>query len=337
MNTQRRNGSALLLALVTLVILSALMVSFLFRIHLEAELATAYRFRVKAQSLAEAGQEYAKLMLIKSFRAGNEPEEEYSERFFLALKNLSRGMAVSGYTVEMDGGAFTLHITPEQGRRNVNTLSEADWEQMLENVGVPEELHDPLFASFQDWIDADEASRLQGAESDDPYYTDRGYPVKNARVDTIDEMLLIKGFTRAILYGGRLEEEHEMPEVEVSGIAPLLTVYGDGRVNVNTANRDVLLTVSGLKEEDADRLIEGRTGPDEIPGTEDDGYPSTDRALAYAGLPGDVSNVFSTTDRRWVRVTSVGEAGGVRAAIWTLYEFTGRGLSVHAYREEPLP
>ena len=33
--------------------------------------------------------------------------------------------------------------------------------------------------------------RLNGAESDDPYYK-RGYPVKNTPIDSINELLLIK-------------------------------------------------------------------------------------------------------------------------------------------------
>lgn len=337
MSRPSREGSALLLALVTLVILSSVMVSFLFRIRLESELAVNYRFRMKARALAGAGQEYAKLMLLKSIRPGTEPEDEYGEEFFVALKNLERGLAVSGYAVEMGDGSFTLHIAPEQGRRNVNRLSEADWEQMLENRGVPDELHGDLVASFLDWTDTDEASRLKGAESDAPFYEDRGYPVKNAPVDTLDELLLIKGFTPAILYGGHLEEQHDMPDTRVEGIAPLLTVYGEGTVNLNAASREVLLSVSGMTERQADRVLEGRTGLDDEIGTEDDGFQNTAQAIAFAGLPADSRNLFTTTGAQYIRVTSIGEAGGVRAGIWAVYEFNGRSPTVLYFREEELP
>ncbi len=332
-----RSGSALLLALVTLVILSALMVTFLFRIRLETELATRYRFRMKSQALARAGLEFGKLMLTKSLNPGNEAEEEYGEEFFLRLKNLQRGMGMSAFTHEMEDGSFTLHIQPEQGRRNINRLSEPDWEVMLENSGVPSELLNPLIGAFLDWTDANDLTRLHGAESDDPFYLDRGYTVKNAPIDTIDELLLIKGFTRALLYGGSLEEFWDMPDVQVTGIARLLTVYGDGRLNLNTADRDVLLSLSGLRSEQVDELLRGRDGIDGIPGTEDDGFRSVEEALSYAQIPAENAGVFNTADRRWVRIVSIGTAGNARAAIWSVLEFTGRDMVTVFFREEEIP
>lgn len=333
MKTSRR-GSALMLALITIVILSTLMVSFLFRIHLESDLAARARFGMKAQHLARGGQDYAKWMLLKSLRAGNEPEEDMEERFFVAAKNLQNGMAISQYEVETDGGRILISITPETGRRNVNRLSEADWEQLLENIGLPGRHHARLIACFLDWTDADEATRLLGAESDDPHYQDNELPVKNGPVDSLNELGMIKGFTRSILYGGRLDDDfYKEPEVIVSGILPLLSVYGDGSVNLNSATRDVLMTVSGIREEQVDRLIEGRWGPDQIPGTEDDGYRDAARAMAVAGLPADAGSTFSTSDLRWVRVSTVGEAGPVRKSIHAVYEFSQNQLTLLSYRE----
>ncbi len=332
-----RRGSALLLALVTLVILSTLMVAFLFRVRVDTELAARYRYRMKAQALARAGLEYAKLMLTKSLNPGNEPQDEYGEAFFLALKNMQRGMPLSGFTHEMQDGRFTLHIQPEQGRRNINRLSQADWEALLENSGVPSELFNPLIGAFLDWTDPNDLTRLHGAEAEDPFYTDRGYTPTNAPLDTLDELLLIKGFTRAILYGGSLADFWDMPDLHVTGIARLLTVYGDGKLNLNTASLDALLTVSGLRPEQAEQLLLGRDGPDRIPGTDDDGYRSPEEALSYAGLPPSSAPLFSTSDRRWMRIVSIGEAGDTRTAIWSIVEFSGRDILPLFHREEEIP
>lgn len=54
-----------------------------------------------------------------------------------------------------------------------------------------------------------------------------------------------------------------------------------------------LLTLSGLDEKQADRLLEDRTGLDGIPGTKDDGFQAVEQALSYARLPGDTVNLFS--------------------------------------------
>ena len=332
-----RCGSALILALVTLVVLSALVFSFMFHIQLEGELATRYRFRMKAQSLAQAGTEYAKFLLVKSLRPGAEPEEEYGEDFFIRLQHLNRGLALSGLEVPMDEGTFTLYIQPESGRRNINRLSREDWEALLEATGVPEQLHPELIDCFLDFTDGNDLTRLNGAESDDPFYVDRGYAVKNAPIDTLDELLLIKGFTRAIVHGGTLHEFWDMPRVRVSGIAPLLTVYGDGRLNVNTASREVLMTLPGILEEQVERLLEGRLGIDGIPGTELDGFRSPAEAAAFANLPPEAAALFTTSERQYIRVTSIGEAGGVRSAIWVIYEQSGQDLLTIFHREADLP
>lgn len=332
-----RRGSALLFALVILVVLSSLMVSFLFRMHLESDLTIRYRATHRARSLATAGQEYAKLLLLKSLNPGNEPEPEYEEDFFIATRHLSRGVAVRGMERELGAGRFTLHILPESGRRNINQLAEADWRTLLEETGVPDDLHDELIGAFLDWTDADDASRLHGAESDDDFYRDAGYPVKNAPIDTLNELLLIKGFTRAIVYGGPLREEYDRPDDVVRGFADLLTVYGDATLNLNAVDRDTLLTLSGLREDQIDELLEQRRGLDGLPGTEDDGFASVSEALQAARLPNDAGSLFSVGDRRWVRVVSIGEVDGVRAGTWAVYEFSGQTLTTLAFREEEIP
>jgi type II secretory pathway component PulK len=118
-----RTGSALMLALITIVVLSTLMVSFLFRIQLESDLAARARFGMKAEHLARGGQEYAKWILLKSLRAGNEPEEDMEERFFVATKNLQQGVAISEYAIETQSGRILLSITPETSRRNIKPMT----------------------------------------------------------------------------------------------------------------------------------------------------------------------------------------------------------------------
>lgn len=333
----RKKGSALVLALVTIVVLSALVVSFVFQVRLEGELAARYRHRLKARSHARAGAEHAKFLLVKSLRPGIEPEVEYGEEFFVRLQNLNRGLALSGWVHELGGGSFTLSIQPESGRRNVNRMQAEDWEALLEATGVPEDMHAALIDCFLDFTDGNDLTRLNGAESDDPFYVERGYRVKNAPIDTLDELLLIKGFTRAIVFGGTLHEFWDRPDIQVSGIAPLLTVYGDGRINVNTASREVLMSIPGIREDQVDRLLEGRLGIDGVAGTELDGFQTPQEAVSFAGLPPDAAALFTTGERRYMRVTSIGEAGGVRSGVWIVFEQSGNNLMPVFYREEEIP
>lgn len=335
MSISKRNkrGSALLLALVTIVILSALMVSFIFRMHLESELASQKRFEFKAQSLAAGGQEYAKWMLSQALQSGSEEAEDMGEAHELAMLHLSSGIPLTNYPVEAEEGSIRLSILPENSWRNVNLLSDADWEQLLENSGVPLEHHAGLIAQFRDWTDEDDQSLLLGAEEDDDFYQDRELPVKNAPLTAVEELQYIKGFTSAICFGGTLEEYYNEPDVEVTGILPLLTVYGKQSISLQSASKQVLMTLSGIREEQVDQLIEARRGIDGVEGTEDDGFQNQNQALGIANLPQNLNGAFTLADFSTVRIYSIGEVGQVRQAVEAIYEMNGRSFSLLSYRE----
>ncbi|MCY2925820.1 MAG: type II secretion system protein GspK, partial [Planctomycetota bacterium] len=58
-----------------------------------------------------------------------------------------------------------------------------------------------LAAGAADWRDADDTTSDTGAEGDYYRSLDDPYRAKNAPFETIEELLLVKGFTRDILYG----------------------------------------------------------------------------------------------------------------------------------------
>jgi len=132
-------------------------------------------------------------------------------------------------------GKVSGDITDEDGKFCVNKLQEKHWERLLSQPRfglVPEEIF-RIIHGVKDWIDPDDdVSGIYGAE--DAYYREKGYRCKNGPMDTIEEMLLVRGVTRAIFYGdGRRE-----------GIRDCFTVYGDGTININTAPVPVLLALS---------------------------------------------------------------------------------------------
>jgi general secretion pathway protein K len=334
-----KSGSALIVALWMLIILSLLVGSFAFEMNIEAGITSYYRKRMKTQYLSRAGIEYAKLMLAKSFKAKKEaPEEDEDEETYIHALNLQKGMGVSGLTQELGDGKFLVDILPEQGRRNVNTMTDEDWEEVLDQGNVPQEEWPDLIDCFQDYIDEGDEHQLNGAESDDEFYMERNYECKNAPLDTVDELTLVKGFTQAIVFGGPSEEKDGDP---YPGIAPLLTTWGDGKVNVNTASREVLLTLPGIEDFDVDDIINGRAGEDEEPGTKDDGWESVDAVMAKLGLGGKdaeaVQSRITTTERTFVRVISKGEIEGIRSGIWAVFQADASGVIPLFWREEDMP
>jgi general secretion pathway protein K len=328
----RRRGAILIVVLWVLIVLSLLVGTLAFEMHVESNITSYYRKRVKAQFLAQAGIEWAKLMLIKAGTFSDSVEDQHPD-LYLNATLLNRGMPVSGFRHQLGEGEFVLDLVPEQGRRNVNTLTEDDWREILDQTRVPEEKWDELIDAFFDWTDPDEAHRLNGAESDDAFYEDRGYEVKNGPLDTVDELLLIKGFTPPIVFGGPAKNEEDPP---MSGFASMLTAWGDGRVNVNTASRDVLLTLPEMDELSVDAILQGRAGIDGIYGTEDDGFSSVEEVLAVTGLNQALGSRITTTERRFIRATSVGEVQGVQAGVWAIFRQQGNNLVVVYWREESM-
>lgn len=329
-----QSGAALIVTLWVLIILSLLISGFAFEMHVEANVTSYYRKRLKAQYLARAGTEWAKFVLVKSQSISDDDvaTDEEDQAAFLGAKQMSRGVAVRNIEKELGDGKFVVDIVPEEGRRNVNTLSDDEWKELLDQTRVPEEIWDELIGCFRDWVDENDEHRINGAESDDPYYTERGYEVNNEKIRTIDELALIKNFTPEIVYGGLAEDEADEPYL---GIARHLTVWGEGRVNVNTASKEVLMTFLDMDEYLADDIINGRAGIDGETGTEDDGYQDVAELESIVGaIPESVKGNITTTDRTYLRVVSVGEVGEVKTGIWCIYRQDGANVTPVYWREE---
>jgi type II secretory pathway component PulK len=75
------------------------------------------------------------------------------------------------------------------------------------------------------------------------------------------EALVTRGLvTAALLYGTEAQP----------GLAAYVTVWGSGKININTAPLQVLTTLPGLTPAIATALLHHRQGPDQQPGTGDD-------------------------------------------------------------------
>jgi hypothetical protein len=95
-----------------------------------------------------------------------------------------------------------------------------------------------LVAAIIDYIDEDEDTYDVGgigAEKDE--YIKLGYPCRNGPIEFLEELLMVlkvKGLGEALFYGTG----------ESPGISKYLTPYGDGKININTADRLVLQALS---------------------------------------------------------------------------------------------
>lgn len=333
-----RDGAALIVAVWVILLMTILISSMAFDMQVEANVAGYQRKRLKAQYLARAGMEWATAVLSR--RVTENPDEDLQlqpqqdEKLVVASINLARGVGVSGVEREFGEGKFIVDILPEESRRNVNILTEEDWREILDQAGVENTRWPELIDCFYDWIDEGDTHRLNGAETDDPYYADKEYEVKNAPLDTVDELLMVKGFDRSILYGGPSKEDEK---VMYNGIAGWLTTWGDGKINVNTASREVLMTLPEIEEYVIDAILEERKGLDGLPNTKDDGFRTVEDVVAKTGLDQQLAGLITTSERKYLRVISIGDIEGVRSGIWAVIQAGEGGVIPVYWREEAMP
>jgi len=318
-----KEGAALLVALWVLIILSLIVSSFAFEIQLEAMLVSHKRKKFQAEMLAQSGIEYARAILDKQSEAKELEIEDMAEDldgFMQSALFIKRGLSTTS-TIELGDGSFSVTLESAEAGRNVNLLSRDEWLEILEMANVPSTEWDTMVDCLEDWIDPGDLHGLNGAESDDPFYQDRGYPVKNGPLDSVEELLLIKGWGADILYGKESDEEGDA----IFGIANLLTVWGDGKVNLNTASTDVLLSYAEYEDWELESVLEARNGEDGEAGTLDDG-------IKNLGDVGADPNKFKLQSD-FVKVTSVGDMFGDQYQIEAIFMLKGKNSMV-VYWEE---
>jgi len=208
----------------------------------------------------------------------------------------------AGSAAFFDAGRFELNIEDESGKIPINNLIKenqynADIKDLLTRFltlpefDMDEQQADDIVDAVGDWIDKDDETTGFGAEN--IYYEglEEPYACKNAPLDCIDELLMVKGITEDLYYGTG----------ETPGIAKYLTVYGGEKININTAPKPVLMT-----------LTDGITGEmisnmDEYRRDEENDLSRLDWYKEIAGMDGiDIKQNLISTKSNIFRITSTG-------------------------------
>lgn len=146
-------------------------------------------------------------------------------------------------------------LVDEESKMNLNHVkSPALLGRLLEKgAGLKSEEAQDLAASIIDWRDNDDFTHAGGAEASYYRALKPPYAPKNADFQTLQELLFVKGMTPAIL----------------KRIRPLVTVDGDGKINVNTG-RPVQFAAHGIGIATIRKIDAFRKGLDGKWGTKDD-------------------------------------------------------------------
>jgi general secretion pathway protein K len=239
-----QDGIALLMVLWALTILSVVVLSFSLMARTETHSTASFRTAVTGRFLAEAGVERGIMEIL--YRNVNK-EQAVAVAGMEVLR--VDGTLYAG-TIEKSG--YTFRITDESGKIPLNALTDTSGillKNLLTNLGYQPQEADTVVDSVLDWRDQDELHRLSGAESDYYMSLPNPYKAKNGKFDTLEELLLVKGVTPAMLYG----------DGKRKGIIDFLTVYSNtNAININAAPKEVLAAIPGMSPEKVDYVLAQR-------------------------------------------------------------------------------
>jgi len=240
-----QRGVALVLTLLILTLLVVTGLELNRAIRVEATLAGNYRDLTQGSYIAQSGVEIARALIQDDDPSYDSLDERWAQ--FAVFAYLSHRLFTDG--------DFTGQIVDESSKFNPNGLIDPygnvdpkkkdQLERLLQLMGHNPEVMDAIL----DWLDPDDQRRPMGAEREYYMTLKRPYAPKNGPLDSLGEMLLIKGMDSSTFYG---TDERE-------GLRNYVTIYSEGKININTASLPVLLCLSSKVDQTmAEAVLESR-------------------------------------------------------------------------------
>ncbi len=238
-----RGGVALVIVIWIIVVLIAIVGEFSYSMRTEINIARNFKEEEEAYQLALAGIEQAKLELLSAKTNAVVYLDEDNE---LVFGNDSEDKEKLERKKDLGNGSFTYTITDEDGKLNINTESLERLKYIFLETGIDITEVDTIADSVIDWRDPDDLHMLNGAEEDYYRSLDKPYSCKDGPLDSLDELLLVKGMKKEYLYGSKKEEENADEEQAYDGVEKYFTVYKSNGININTAPMAVLEAIFGV-------------------------------------------------------------------------------------------
>lgn len=226
--TAASGGSVLILALWALFFLAALAVAVGARVSASLDLARRIQDEAITYYLARAGIDKAIVQVGADTNAWDGLDESwFNDEKSYKDAAIGGGSFTVSYEVEVQPGRREVRygVTGEESKININRAGVGLLRIFLETAGGVDSIQaTELAAAICDWRDPDDDPLTGGAENS--YYENLSSPYRchNGDFESLHELRLVKGMGPDLL--ARLE--------------PYLTVYGTGKVNINTADAVVL-------------------------------------------------------------------------------------------------
>jgi general secretion pathway protein K len=258
---RKKRGFAVIIALVAVTVLTLLAGAFAYAMKIETRLAANTNDDEQFYWLGRGGVERACWWLALE---GNQP-------FSSKLQYWNRGPGDGPETnsllasESLDNfpigvGTVSLTMTELESKININTADGPLLQEVLTAQNADANSISVVSDSILDWIDPDDSTRPAGAESDYYLGLTPSYSAKNAPMDSLEELLLVKGVTYNMFYGIQSSADAQTPfpkhklgvghtfsqEPDYAfGLCDVFTPFSTGRINLLTADDNVLLAILG--------------------------------------------------------------------------------------------
>ncbi|MDU9048337.1 MAG: type II secretion system protein GspK [Candidatus Electrothrix sp. Rat3] len=325
-----RSGMALILTLLAVSFLVAITVRLSTSVNQQMQAAANQSTAVRLDAMLLSGLNIARAALLADQQQDEEDSDSDSEfdswgtidsallsQFFsgtldITVTDLSgRLQANALFWTEKEKKEWKKKQKGKNKKKDIEKLQRSLWKRflLLENLGLEDIDEDQvaiMLDSLVDWLDPDDEQEENGAEKS--YYSslDPSYVPTNGPVSLIEDLVLVKGWDRKILYS----ELKNKDNISSTLIACLTNGEQPGMVNINTAPVPVLQALhDDMTEELAADLVVFRE--------DEDNKELLKEASWYRNVPGFPGNItfdesLITTKSNLFKITVIATDKGLQ-------------------------
>lgn len=256
------NGIALFLVLWVLTLLAVIVGEFCHAMRTEVNITRNFKEDTQSYYIATAGLNKAIAELVRSKFLPQQPmPSDFQEEQEIEWR-VNADIPASPFAQ----GEYKVWIDNESGKVNINRAGAGLLRTMLSPFDLSEDEKDVIVDSILDWRDKDSLHRLNGAEDDYYRFFPEPYECKDDDFDCVEELLLVRGITRKVFYGGLKnmvtvygdEEPKSKKKGKRQGVKP----FNYNRININAASREMLAALPEMTDELVNQVIEYRNESD---------------------------------------------------------------------------
>jgi general secretion pathway protein K len=232
MRVLSERGVALMLVLWLIVVLAAVAAAAVSTVRRQSDVVVNLRAAAQARAAAESGV----AVTLEELRAAVAATADFADLPRVYPTVVSRLERLGEQA--LGDARFQVALVDLNSRIDLNSADEGTLAAFLGTFmgeGEARSLTDALI----DWRDPDGVPRIRGAEAEAYAASGSGFAPPNRSLRRLEELPHIAGFTEDI----------------AAAIAPYVTVWGDGRLNVNTATERVLAAFPGIGSQGASTVL----------------------------------------------------------------------------------